>query len=568
MSVSGYWELWPDIDELTRFEVVDSSERRRILAQEEARLVEEAASISRRLHRIRSQQNDCILVCTLPAEILCLIFLSVRQADGSVWDIIAISQVCQRWREIALGNSELWTHLTIRHGPFSLTLVERAAGRPLHLQEWHTSEQPPDWLTGWMKRVQTVDLELSHQRMQKFSEYLALDAWDSLESLSLAVEYDDLAVFTANFGFGGQVPPMLQHLQLRHVGPSFWNGLMFGRNLRTLDLELDKQLMPNFAVFMRLLNNHPTLEILKLTVFGRWPYPAITPAIPPSAATVTLETIRHIELQVERDMDSAALFRHLNIPLPSGKRFGFSLQVHTQDYRSSESAGPLFSLPADSSNLAILETMTHASLTQGCTVGTSWLIQLSAYDVDSESYVDISGWLCNASQSARAHSFRLNLIRFGTLFDRNHLTSLEIFVSPQLLLGITIDDWRGLFHSLRFLCTFKYKPFKYKPPLSIPPEDENQESNLQLQDHADPPAAALSQCLSNLLTALEVSGPDSLVAPSLTDLHLDQIPLPILAIVEDDIARCVQNRREHGIYSFQLTVNGTVRPLDNPTAAL
>ncbi|KZP18151.1 hypothetical protein FIBSPDRAFT_933612 [Athelia psychrophila] len=86
-------------------------------------------------------------ILTLPTEILAVIFL----AGATTWDDygLAISHVCQHWRDIALSLPALWAHLHIcsiraRLNMISLQ-VERSKSYPLHilvhLNKWMISER-------------------------------------------------------------------------------------------------------------------------------------------------------------------------------------------------------------------------------------------------------------------------------------------------------------------------------------------------------------------------------------------------------------------------------------------
>jgi hypothetical protein len=71
--------------------------------------------LQEQLHEVRRKRANYVsyisLLRRLPTEILCKI-ISIFVSDGG--DIIKISAICNRLREVAVGMAQIWSNITLR----------------------------------------------------------------------------------------------------------------------------------------------------------------------------------------------------------------------------------------------------------------------------------------------------------------------------------------------------------------------------------------------------------------------------------------------------------------------
>ncbi|KAI0041168.1 hypothetical protein FA95DRAFT_1477476, partial [Auriscalpium vulgare] len=103
----------------------------------------EDLAIQRALHVMRSRRNTLIPIHRLPPEILTRIFMLCAEHSRDVWQKtigiqrttigwIAITYVCRRWRQLALGFAGLWTMVTFTLGErWAEEMLKRSQARPI-----------------------------------------------------------------------------------------------------------------------------------------------------------------------------------------------------------------------------------------------------------------------------------------------------------------------------------------------------------------------------------------------------------------------------------------------------
>ena len=84
------------------------------------------------LHAVPSIKNTFPPIHRIPPELLSLI--------PQYWDevysyknLVALTHVCQRWREIFIAHSSLWTHLECKHVEKTRAYIERSKSSPLEI---------------------------------------------------------------------------------------------------------------------------------------------------------------------------------------------------------------------------------------------------------------------------------------------------------------------------------------------------------------------------------------------------------------------------------------------------
>lgn len=104
------------------------------------------------IQEISARRNALLPVIQFPSEILGSIFRfllpalklqppdsshddTAAQVDAGTRSLIAASHVCQRWRDVALEHSELWTILWIKNTPWMHEMISRSRGMPLTVMQ-------------------------------------------------------------------------------------------------------------------------------------------------------------------------------------------------------------------------------------------------------------------------------------------------------------------------------------------------------------------------------------------------------------------------------------------------
>lgn len=179
------------------------------------------------MRSLNSQRNDFTAAARLPGEALEQIFLlygmSCRDSeppctglrcDNLCW--IAVSHVCQHWRAVALGCSELWCHISFRSDGITRMMLERSDPFPIDIMHCRHQSPPISRLQAALahiSRVRTIDLVTDRLTyvVQLLCTSLQLPA-PALSSLSLGASQDD---YLSHYLFSISAPA-LQSLTLFH----------------------------------------------------------------------------------------------------------------------------------------------------------------------------------------------------------------------------------------------------------------------------------------------------------------------------------------------------------------
>ncbi|TCD68935.1 hypothetical protein EIP91_009325 [Steccherinum ochraceum] len=147
------------------------------------------------LHALRVRHNALILVASrLPPEILSTIFYlcvmtyrerkalfsrSSSQANPYRW--IALTHVCRRWREVALGNTLLWTNVySVSRATLNLALVflQRSTPLPVHMEVKASDKYRGIdttllnyvWTPLGIQRVVSLSLQVTYKQLRRLLE--------------------------------------------------------------------------------------------------------------------------------------------------------------------------------------------------------------------------------------------------------------------------------------------------------------------------------------------------------------------------------------------------------------
>lgn len=207
--------------------------------------------ISEMHRRLRQQRNDLSCICRLPREIMCEIFriyidLTRKTASGfPVPHWFIFTHICTAWRETALGNPALWTHITF-HQPFwALEMMRRSQHLPLNVQ-----------LTPSVYKQSSVDVvdsalqqsyRIAHLRLAT-AKYAILShllhgltgPFNLMRSIDISITFQDIPMITIPDIFSDKNFPVLDTLSLSGCGFN-WEGSL-PSSLTSLSIAYDNSL--------------------------------------------------------------------------------------------------------------------------------------------------------------------------------------------------------------------------------------------------------------------------------------------------------------------------------------
>ncbi|KAI0047725.1 hypothetical protein FA95DRAFT_1199524 [Auriscalpium vulgare] len=197
----------------------------------------------------RQQHNALVPVSRVPPEILSTVFTFLLDIDppqalhasnyklSSTFGWLAVTYVCRHWRQVALQQSSLWSHVTLTFGSqWAATFLSRARNLPISIQvHKRTTDRSavPD--------AKFWQLEFLAENMQRTECLHTVDLHDLLALTApapllhtLHLQIDDEEPFSGLFG--GCTPALLHlHLSSPIEAPQPWTSSLFTQ-LVTLDM--------------------------------------------------------------------------------------------------------------------------------------------------------------------------------------------------------------------------------------------------------------------------------------------------------------------------------------------
>lgn len=190
------------------------------------------------IRNLRSQQNRLTPASRLPSELLCIVFMfCVRCRSSSkkkIFDLIAITHVCQTWRNVALQYPSLWSCPVFSYPTWAALMLERSGDALLSVGVQCTWRSPriaelvPVALQH-IARISELRLNVEDQTYKDCSEEL-LPYAPQLHTLHLGRCGRALGARVAHILpsllLGGRVLPLLRDLELTAC-PVPWNSPLF-----------------------------------------------------------------------------------------------------------------------------------------------------------------------------------------------------------------------------------------------------------------------------------------------------------------------------------------------------
>lgn len=259
-------------------------------------LSEDEASEIPVVRRLRRLRNGYCKINSLPVEIMQWIF---RAAHSPVFALsrpcnlshLAISWTCSLWRDIALQDTRLWSHIDLRFLGLAALFTERSSSCGLSVRsisrtddevDWDSQDEEVDEREAFLKR-HLDRIKVLHYRPS--SPYLADWVCDlpaaRLEELKVYAGHTDLMDFDAEWSilprlFANETP-CLRRLDLRDHRLPFTTGSY--QNLRSLKLSMGDAgpFLGNDEDLLVIFQECSGLEVLDLQLIWADEPPSFTP---------------------------------------------------------------------------------------------------------------------------------------------------------------------------------------------------------------------------------------------------------------------------------------------------
>jgi hypothetical protein len=287
-------------------------------------------SLEDSIRALRLQRNALAPISSIPPEITAAIFSFLphmlspvspitpcKKPDPLVW--LRVSHVCHQWREIALNQPLLWSHVDFTK--ITLTgaaeILARTKMVPLYLEarvlgkKWDSAQFDAfqEELQLRVSRINHLLISTNPQRLRKTFDGLVSPA-PALESLSLSSEGKRPRIVVPETLFGG-MRPRLSSLKLSNCDISWESSLLKG--LQCLEIRSPSgDTRPNLSVWLGTLGEMRQLETLTLH--------SASPMAPPRSfpfevqRTVALPSLTHLDIS-GFTIDCAVALAHLELPV-------------------------------------------------------------------------------------------------------------------------------------------------------------------------------------------------------------------------------------------------------------
>ena len=287
------------------------------------------------LELLKLRRNALQPISSLPPEIFAAIFSSlclpgIPSLGGNPsrnLTRLRISHVCHRWREIALNQPRLWSH--VNFDTVSLAgateILDRAKSVPLYMETRVSGRYNDDRFSQFLIQVQVYLPHVRHLSISANSKFVStiygglpntlVSPALTLEYLSLSCPQDENHPDTQVLDtlFGG--PTLrLSCLKLRNYNVS-WNSPLF-KGLKHLEILTQYgTTRPTLSVWLDALDEIPQLK--SLTLHSASPVAAHFPI--DVERTVTLLSLTHLDITTSL-LDCALALAHLVLPALSSLR--------------------------------------------------------------------------------------------------------------------------------------------------------------------------------------------------------------------------------------------------------
>ncbi|KIK05308.1 hypothetical protein K443DRAFT_675264 [Laccaria amethystina LaAM-08-1] len=309
--------------------LVDPSTLRGTRAEVLKQLIDIRIDLERQIAVVLGFHNSFIPIAILPDEILTAIF-SIRmlddkfelpptsRRDGSRAMRI-VSQVCHRWREVALATPKLWTNIDFDHtfGEWKKELLRRTKNTPLDVDIWFDDDEGCDDHASTLEHIghfASLQAYVSPDKNGRVTGYSLLAALKNptplLKSLRISVEPVTPPIRLPKQLFK---EPMLNFRELSLINcyvslskPSL-TGLTKLHVKFPMRLQDGKELYPSVPAWLKIINTMTSLQ--HLNIDGAFsPIPSNSRGL----TVIHLPKLTHFRI-VGEVAQCTSFIRHLNI---------------------------------------------------------------------------------------------------------------------------------------------------------------------------------------------------------------------------------------------------------------
>ena len=224
-------------------------------------------SLRASIRALRSRRNSLAPISSLPTEITTLIFSFLRPTSSASLKWLRVAHVCHQWREIALNQPLLWSHIDFTNlsSVGAAAILDRAKTAPLYLEarvfdgHWDNARFSAfeEQLLACVPRICHLSLSTDIPQFPKTLERLISPA-PTLERLSLDCRGPIPETLFSS------ITPRLSFLELRGgCGISWKSPLLKGLTYLDIRLPLAHSVL-SLSVWLDALGEMPQLKMLTL----------------------------------------------------------------------------------------------------------------------------------------------------------------------------------------------------------------------------------------------------------------------------------------------------------------
>ncbi|KAG9082793.1 hypothetical protein FRC07_014106, partial [Ceratobasidium sp. 392] len=221
------------------------------------------------LRRMLNRSTELVPISRLPSELLSRVFEFIsapyyldNHYDTSPNPLVVISSVCAQWREAAIQNASLWSHVDLNANftdgeqpqyKIARLWMERARGTPLHVHLTHGKKRNRERLPDL---VSTIVPYANHVSSLRAAGFWIEDIFQIINDIRTAQSTDDLiaTVIIEAISLGTTMVTNLLN----------WPTILF-KNLFELQLiEIPTDLSPTLYDIATILSGCPTLHTFRI----------------------------------------------------------------------------------------------------------------------------------------------------------------------------------------------------------------------------------------------------------------------------------------------------------------
>ncbi|KAI0055733.1 hypothetical protein BV25DRAFT_1921583 [Artomyces pyxidatus] len=313
-----------------------------------SQLTQEIDKVQRYLASLRRLKNSRTPVARIPVEIFCQI-LSFIKCDPRwphrnperppAW--VAVTHVCQFWREVALSSPLLWSNIVTYNLPWMEETLVRSKAVPVSLV-MYVNRNPwefPNSLSSVITRIvphiaRAKEIIIHGENVASYIQPLFKYAAPWLEVLELSDIESHLNIRDATL-FPGQEPLNLRTLRLKRCSFVWPIPVLFSPTITELKIShMSQEDRPSLLQIRAVLSAMPNLKTLVLSDVLRKSPDSTAFVVDPASCTVPLPFLQSLSFATEKAVDVLIFISQLSVPSDASLHIlcktleGFSVDEH------------------------------------------------------------------------------------------------------------------------------------------------------------------------------------------------------------------------------------------------